>query len=104
MARDFIDVKVDIDRMTHGKEVAKRLRGTERGGIPWMVILDAKGKALINADGPEGNIGCPVQPQERAHFMKMVETTRKKLNDGDLSILAAELQKFADKIMAARRR
>ncbi|MGE4631636.1 MAG: hypothetical protein AAEJ47_01235 [Planctomycetota bacterium] len=97
-------MKIDTDRMTHGKEVAKRLRGTGQGGIPWMVILDAQGKALINADGPEGNIGCPVQPQERAHFMEMVKTTRTKLTDGDLSTLSEELQKFADKIMTARRR
>lgn len=90
--------------MTNGKEVAKRLRGTERGGIPWMVILDSSGKGLINADGPEGNIGCPVQPQEQAHFIHMIEATRDKNSEKDVQVISAELKKFADKIMAARRR
>ena len=90
--------------MTNGKEVASRLRGTDRGGIPWMVILDSDAKALINADGPEGNIGCPVQPEERAHFIQMVEKTRDKITDDGVKTIAEELQKFADKIMTARRR
>jgi len=104
LARDFIDLKIDTDRMVNGKEVAKRLRGTDRGGIPWMVILDSDSKALINADGPEGNIGCPVQPEERAHFIKMVKMTRDKITDTGVKTITEELQKFADKIMAGRRR
>jgi len=104
MKHDYIDLKIDTDRMTHGKEVAARIRGTERGGIPWMVILDGSGKKLITGDGPEGNIGCPVSEGERAHFIEMIGKTRSKLDDAQVAGIASHLQAFADKIMAARRR
>lgn len=97
---DYIDLKIDTDRMTHGKEVAARIRGKQRGGIPWMVILDGKGKTLITGDGPEGNIGCPVSAGERAHFIEMLQKTKNLLNDSQMAILTAQLQKFAVKIMA----
>src|SRR5262249_1850222 len=54
---DFQDVKIDIDRMDNGKSVLATYRKQESGGIPWFVILDAKGKALATSDGPKGNIG-----------------------------------------------
>ena len=85
--------------MTNGKQVEEGLTGGESKGYPWSVILDADGKALINADGPEGNIGCPVHPDERAHFMKMIEATRKQLSDEEVAGIAAELGKFADKYL-----
>lgn len=104
LARDYIDLKIDTDRMTLGKEVAQRLRGTEKGGIPWMVILDGDGKALIDADGPEGNVGCPVSPAERKHFMKMISSTRSKLSTEEVAAISGELDRFGDKILEARKR
>ena len=104
MKRDYIDLKIDTDRMTHGKRVAERLRGQARGGIPWMVILNGDGDKLITADGPEGNIGCPVSAAERAHFIAMVQKTRQKLTDPEVDQITSRLQAFADKIMAARKR
>ncbi|MGE4618251.1 MAG: hypothetical protein AAEJ04_00420 [Planctomycetota bacterium] len=104
MANDYIDLKIDTDRMTNGKEVAARIRGEQRGGIPWIVILDGDAKKLITGDGPEGNIGCPVSEGERAHFIKMIQATRKKLTDSQVAQITTHLQAFADKIMSARRR
>ena len=69
----FIDIKIDTDRMTGGKEVAERLRGGASGGIPWMVFLDGSGKEIINSDGPNGNVGHPVTDEEIAHFVRMLE-------------------------------
>jgi len=69
-------LKVDIDSMEKGEDVAARLRdGREEAGIPWMVILDAEGKSLITSDGPNGNIGFPVLSYEVEHFMEMIRTT-----------------------------
>jgi hypothetical protein len=101
---DYIDLKIDTDRMTHGKEVAARIRGEQQGGIPWMVILDGKGKKLITGDGPEGNIGCPVSTGERAHFIEMLQKTRNLLDESQMAIITAQLQLFADKITASRKR
>jgi hypothetical protein len=99
LAKDLIDVKIDIDRMPGGKEMQKRLRGTDRGGIPWMVILDRQGRAIINADGPDGNIGCPVQPNEIAHFMTMLRAARNSLTDEDLALSEKELNTAAKRIL-----
>jgi len=101
---DYIDLKIDTAPTTHGKEVAARIRGKQQGGIPWMVVLDGKGKTLITGDGPEGNIGCPVSTGERAHFIEMLQKTRNLLNESQVAIIAAQLQLFADKITASRKR
>jgi len=90
--------------MTDGKELAAELRKGKSGGIPWSVIVDGDGNQLITGDGPEGNIGCPVQPAEVAHFVDMVRQTARHLSDEDQAVIAAELQKFADGILAARKR
>ena len=37
--------------MELGQDVAKTLRKSRSGGIPWMVILDGNGKELISSDG-----------------------------------------------------
>ena len=104
LGKDFIDLKIDIDRMTHGKELALELRKTDRGGIPWMVILDADGTADINSDGPQGNIGCPVKPEERAHFLAMIEKSKHRMNKDDVGIVKAALEEFSQKILSGRKR
>src|SRR5262249_44282690 len=62
LGRDFIVAKIDIDRMTGGKDLMRSYRTGESGGIPWYTILDTKGKSLATADGPNGNIGYPLEP------------------------------------------
>jgi thioredoxin-related protein len=70
--REFVTVRVDTDRMTHGKEVLNRFRPSGKGGIPWFAVLDAKGKSLGDSDGPKGNIGYPFKPEEIDHFMALI--------------------------------
>ena len=70
--REFVTVSVDIDRMTHGKEILTRFRPSEQGGIPWFAVLDSKGKSLGDSDGPKGNIGYPFKPEEIDHFMALI--------------------------------
>ena len=39
LARDFVSVKIDEDRMTGGKDTANALRAQAAlGGIPWFVF------------------------------------------------------------------
>lgn len=104
LQKDYIELKIDTDRMTGGKEVALRLRGTEKGGIPWMVILDAEGKALITSDGPDGNIGCPVEKSGRRHFMKMIGRTQQHMDMNDIVALTAELDKFGEEVLSRFKR
>ena len=74
-ADDMIAVNIDTVEMEKGADVAMRLRG-EDGGIPWSVILDADGNTLISSDGPDGNIGYPMNEGEIDYFMEMLRVAR----------------------------
>ncbi len=84
LGKDFVDVKIDVDRMEGGKEVEAKYRKNAEGGIPWMAILDARGEVLINGDGPKGNIGYPAAPEEIAHFVAMLKKTARKMDAADI--------------------
>jgi thiol-disulfide isomerase/thioredoxin len=90
--RDYVDVKIDLDRMTRAKDVAKRFRPSDQGGIPWFAILDAKGRVLITSDGPDGNIGYPAEPKEIAHFLDMLRKTAKAIEPGQVDQIGEALR------------
>lgn len=89
---DFLDAKIDIDRMTGGKDVLATYRTGQAGGIPWFVILDAQGKALVTSDGPKGNIGYPAEPHEIEHFLAMLRQTARKLEPAQLDRVGSALR------------
>ncbi len=94
LAKDFVDVKVDNDRMVGGKDVYTAqlaAAGQQAGGIPWFVFLDADGKVLAHANGPQGNVGFPYQPAEVAHFAAMLRAARVNLTDADVAALERSL-------------
>jgi thioredoxin-related protein len=98
--KDYVDVKIDMDRMTGAKEILSRFNPSASGGIPWFVILDAKGKPIATSDGPKGNIGHPATDEEIAHFVKMLETSKRLLTESDIDTLKKSLavpKKQADK-------
>jgi hypothetical protein len=98
MATDWMICTIDVDRMTHGKEINERLKGERSGGLPWLVILAADGKELISSNDPkhkDGNIGAPAQPDEIDHFLVMLRTTKRRATDADLATIESELREFA---------
>lgn len=105
LADDLVVAKVDIDRMTHGREVMKRYRPETSGGIPWYVVLDAQGEAHGTADADFGNIGYPFEPKEIDAFLKLLDSQR-KLEPAQLDTLRKGLETAAEAIKAeqAKRR
>ena len=99
IAKDWMVLEIDTDRMKHGQAVGQRLTQGERKGYPWSVILDAEGKALITSDGPNGNVGCPVTEDEAKHFFEMLKATRQRLTDEELAVLRTEHAAFAEPIL-----
>jgi hypothetical protein len=71
--------------------VFARYRTTDKGGIPWFVFLDAKGKAVATSDGPKGNIGFPYEPHEITHFVGMLQAARQRLSDAEIEELRQSL-------------
>ena len=90
MAQDYILVKIDLDRMSGADAIDKRIRKKGRG-IPWHAILDAEGKVLITSDGPKGNVGFPLRPDEIAHFIHMIKETSRNITPGRISTIQKTL-------------
>ncbi len=83
--------------MKNGASLALKLRG-KTGGIPWITIVTPDLKQLVNSDGPQGNIGCPVTDGEIDWFMTMIAKTAKNLDAKEQATIKAELTKHALKI------
>ena len=84
-ADDFHFVTITTDQMENGEDVWNELKNDRSGGLPWMVILDGDGEELVSSVGPEGNVGCPVEPHEIEHFINMI----KQSSDADEKKLTA---------------
>lgn len=94
LAKDFVDVKVDQDRMTGASDIfAQYNKNHAKSGIPWFVFVDpSSGDAITTSDGTKGNIGFPAQPDEIAHFVTMLKAAAKNLSDSDIKALQASLE------------
>jgi uncharacterized protein YyaL (SSP411 family) len=103
VSRDYVDLKIDTDRMKQAKSVLDRYYPNASGGIPWMAILDGKGNVLATSDSPKGNIGYPAEPHEIQHFMEMLNKTKQRIESKQLGQLEQALQEEAEKINAQRR-
>lgn len=68
-------------------EVLKKYKG-DKQGIPFWVILDAKGNLLEDSFNAKGeNLGCPATLDEVMEFNAKLKRTS-KLNDKDLDAIA----------------
>jgi hypothetical protein len=91
IGKDFVEVMIDQDRMTGAKGVFARYNASGKGGIPWFVLLDGKGKAVATSDGPKGNIGFPFVEHEVAHFVTMLTAARRRITDAEIDELRRSL-------------
>lgn len=95
LAKEFVDIKIDTDRMAGGKELLDRFTGGKPGGIPWFAFLDADGKVLIDSNATPGNIGTnigfPAKGPEVEHFMKMLKQAGQKLSADELEQIRKSL-------------
>jgi len=94
LARDYIDLHVDMVRMENAKTAMAAYAPDQVGGVPWFVILDGSGKSLASSSGSGVNIGYPYEPKEVAQFIEILRTTRQSLSDQDLETLSADLMLY----------
>lgn len=99
--KGWVDVMIDVDRDTHGKEVNERLKGSRQGGLPWMVILDADGQEVVSSNaqlpGHEGkNIGGPRTEWECEWFVEMLRRCRsERVSEREIDFIADDLEAYA---------
>ena len=104
MSKDYVDVKIDEDRMVGGKELEARIRKGRKGGIPWLFIAEPDLTELVSSDSEAGNIGYPAKASEIEHFMAMLAATRRNLTDEDVALIRTTLEARAKAIEDANER
>ncbi len=69
-----------------GEDILRKYKG-EQAGLPFWVILDAKGNVLTDSFDAKGeNLGCPGSPEEVTQFIAKLKKTS-KLNDKQLAVI-----------------
>jgi len=92
LAKEFVYVKVDTERMPGGQALLTKHRRSAGDTIPWIAFLAGDGTALTTSTGPTGNVGFPAQPDEIAWFVEMLRTGAVRLTAEDIAALEASLK------------
>ena len=101
LSKEFVDLKIDTDRMTGAADLVTRWRGSEKGGIPWFCFIAADGtKGPVSESDKGQNIGFPAQPDEVALFRAMLTKSCKILSAEEIKTLGDSLE--APKTAAGR--
>ncbi len=88
----YVPLKVDIERTTDGKELAKTFGWNADTGVPFFVIADPNGSKLADSKGTNGNIGFPSQPSDIIHFVTVVRKTAPALTPEQMGTLESAIQ------------
>jgi hypothetical protein len=92
LARDFVTLMIDIDRMAGGNELLIRYAKANQG-IPWFVFLDRDGTPIVDSMAPgTGNIGFPAEEHEIAYFRTMLEKVARRMTRADIDLLIKSLR------------
>ncbi len=90
LGKYFVDCKIDVDRMTGGKDVQKRYVSDAKTGIPVFYFLSGEGTVVAGSIGKNGNVGYPGGDEEAPHFRAMLEAA--KVSDADLATLMSSVR------------
>lgn len=95
LIKDYIDVEIDTMRDENAGEIHRAYNiyvdKPSGGGIPWFAVVDHNGAKLSDSNSSKGNIGFPTAPEEIAHFMTMLRSTRSTITDKELATIEASL-------------
>lgn len=91
LAKEFVDVKIDVDRNAGAKDMRARMDGLHAGGIPFFAFLGPDGKVLADSNGAKGTIGFPASDEEIAHFRAMLEKACTKITKDEIAGLCDSL-------------
>ncbi|MBX9624556.1 MAG: thioredoxin family protein [Gemmataceae bacterium] len=96
LGRHLVFVKIDVEENPGGQALYDKY-APEPGGVPTWVILSADGKVLADSFEPQDggkkfNVGFPAEPNELAHYEKVLRAAVPKLTDGEVKLLMDELR------------
>lgn len=88
--RYFVDCKIDVDRMTGGKDVQDRYTAGKSTGIPVFFFVNGAGKTVATSIGKDGNIGYPGGDEEAPQFQGMLNAAH--VSKADAAALMASVR------------
>ncbi len=84
------DPKQKLNENPGGFDLMKA-QGGEKAGLPFLAIVDAKGKLLVNSmmevDGKKVNMGCPYEREEIENFLTMLRTSSPKITEAEIRVI-----------------
>jgi thiol:disulfide interchange protein len=91
--KDFVDVKIDQDRMIGGPELKEHFPSAQQSGIPWFAVLDGEGNAAEDSMILPGdrNVGCPWSFQELRAFADFLDRVTVNFTVAERMILMEEM-------------
>lgn len=93
LAPHLVFVKVDIVDNPGGDALYKKYTPGGNGGVPVWVVLAADGKVLADSfENGKTNVGFPYEPNELAHYEKVMRKAVPKLTDADMTTVMKELK------------
>jgi hypothetical protein len=96
LAKDFVSVRIDTDRMVGANDILKRY-GAGEAGIPWFVFLDGDGRTVVTSNHPkDGNIGYPGEEPGATHFRQMLEKAARRMTAADVDALVRSAIAFRE--------
>ncbi len=91
LAKDYVPVKIDVERTVGGKEMVERFPDAKSAGIPWSAILDKEGKNIANSGARGKNFGFPASDEEISNFAALLKNTANKISDTDINDIKESL-------------
>jgi thiol-disulfide isomerase/thioredoxin len=92
LKKDFVDVKIDQDRMIGGMDMKKNYPMADNSGIPWFAALDPDGKLAASSTDSGVNMGFPANDKEIAAFGEFLKKSAKTLSADEIQKLLASLK------------
>jgi uncharacterized protein YyaL (SSP411 family) len=92
LAKDFVEVKIDSDRMIGGGDMLKTMTKGVPSGIPWFAFLRPNGDVVATSfvEGTK-NLGCPWTPEEIAAFKTILAEVTTEISEQDIACMTASL-------------
>ncbi|MCC6950486.1 MAG: thioredoxin family protein [Phycisphaerales bacterium] len=87
---EFVDLKIDTDRMTGGQALLDK-HCNEPGGIPWTAVLGPDGAVLADSGTGQQNFGFPFEDAEIDRFITMLSKAKRHLTEPQLGELRESL-------------
>jgi hypothetical protein len=91
LGKDFIDVKIDTDRMTGGQELMDNATDGRKTGIPFFAFIDSSGKTIADSFVDGKNLGCPWTPEEIEAFKAILAEVANEITEKEIAAITAKL-------------